>query len=55
MFVYSHCGYFEHSKWNRQIELDHFECVRMRMSVCIKIFEIVRFKIKIIFCEIKEI
>ena len=55
LFVYRHCDHFDHSKWNEHNELTIFECVRMRMSVWIEIFEIVRFEIKIIFCEIKEI
>ena len=34
--------------------VNYFECVRMRMSVWIETFEIVRFEIKIICCEIKK-
>ena len=32
-----------------------FECDKIRMSVWIETFKIVRFEIKIIFCEIKKI
>ena len=35
--------------------VDHFECVRIEVGVWRKTFEIVRFKIKKIFCEIKKI
>ena len=35
------------------MSFDYFECVGMRMSVWIETFEIVKFEIKIIFCEIK--
>ena len=33
----------------------YFECIRMRINVWIETFEIVRFKIKIIFCKIKNL
>ena len=39
----------ESVKW-----VDHFEYVEMRMSVWIETFEIVRFKIRIIYCERKK-
>ena len=54
LFVYDHCGHFAHShlEWAKQV--DYFKYVGMRMNIWIKVFEIVRFKIKIIFCEIKK-
>ena len=35
--------------------VDHFESVGMRIGVLIKIFEIIRFEIKIKFCEDKKV
>ena len=37
-----------------KISCDNFECVGMEMSVWTETFEMIRFEIKIIFCEIKK-